>query len=99
MTKTGAYKAVHVAISEHITYCDSVVGRLYRLADALSVVGMDRVADEIVGICEHLPMSAREIQKCNSAALTENVRHSEHMAGLLLKATLQGVLGPKENAS
>lgn len=89
---------LHTAIHQCRQAADNAADRLDRIAYALDVVGMGKLAKDLRHIAEQVVVGPHQISEAYNAHMTEQVNHSEAMMGNLLKATLAGCIVPPTEA-
>lgn len=83
------------AIHAHNDLVHSVTRRLDSIANSMRNLGlMEELATELYTVADRLNESANSVRDAHGLAVSDNLHHSEAMAGLLLQATLKGVLSP-----
>jgi hypothetical protein len=91
------------SLNEAIHNCRSVADnasyQLHDIADALSRVGMDHLARELMHIANKIVVGPREVSAAYGIDLSAQLAQSEAMMGNLLKATLAGCIVPPAKAT
>lgn len=88
------------AISDHQAVVHSIARRIESIANSMNNLGlMQELASELYQMADHLTASAKSVAEANSLSIKDHLYHSQAMTGLLLQATLKGVLGPRRGAS
>lgn len=72
-----------------------IIGRLDKLSRAFHTVGNSTMSEELFSMAEDLEKIREQIDKAIGDNINENFKQSQESTGLMLKAALAGVLGPK----
>lgn len=79
------------AIYDHIRFLDDAVYDIRCVANNLNAVGMERPATELFEAVKGLKESAKAISDAHAGNQSNDLRHSEQMAGNLLMLAIKGI--------